>query len=474
MSDRREEPEHEHERERESERERERRAEGAARVADGAAPVSRRAALVRASVALALALSAAGLWVRGRRRSLRLATGVEDGTFFALGRAVARSLSGSNIRLELLNTGGSVENVELLRAQRAELALVSSAVPAAEGVSLLCPLGDEFAQLVVRSSLGVRSPADLAGKRVSVGPPRSGTRYAALSVLSHFGVDERSFQPAELSPMAALHAFERGELDAVFILAPVRDAVVARLLARGDCELLSLGSPDETGSALDGICANAPSFQRAVIPLIAYGRSPAHAVGTIRASTYLLARNTLSESDAARVTEAIFRDKVSLARVDPSLSRLNEQFDRGALTYPLHVGADQYYRRAEPSFLERYADPISLGMSVLAVLWSAMNALRTARHRARLHRLDDVHRECAELEVRSRRARTQRERRAVYDDADALRTRVFDQLVAGKFVADDAFRVLILRLDALIARNDDVPGMSLAPVALPEEPPVER
>jgi hypothetical protein len=83
--------------------------------------------------------------------------------------------------------------------------------------------------------------------------------------------------------------------------------------------------------------------------------------------------------------------------------------------------------------------------------------------------LDDVHRECASLEQRSREARTKADRRSVYEDADALRTKVFDQLVAGNFVADDAFRVLVLRLDALIARNDDVPGMALAPVPLQAE-----
>lgn len=428
---------------------------------------SRRRVLVGASITAAIAASIAVGYASRRGRTLRLATGVADGTFYALGRALQRSVSGSDVSLSLLNTGGSEENLALLQSGRAELAFASSAVPAVEGVSLLCPLGDELAHIVVRTAAGVRSPTDLVGKRISVGPLRSGTRLAALAVLSHFGLTERSFHAVALSPTAAKEAFVRGELDAVFLLSPLRDPFVDAMLARGDCELLSLGAPDEVGSALDGICASAPSFQRAVIPLLSYGTTPTRAVGTVRGTTYLLARNSLSDSAVARVTEMIFRDKVRLSRVDPSLARMSEQFDRGVVTYPIHVGADQYLRRAEPSFIERYSDPISLAMSLVAVAWSGMNALRTARQRARLHRLDDVHRECAELELRSRDARTHEERRRVYEGADELRMRVFDQLVAGKFVADDAFRVLVLRLDALIARNDGVPGMALAPVPLP-------
>lgn len=420
--------------------------------------------------ALVGALTIAAIAVNSRRkRTLRLATGVADGTFYALGRALQRSLDGSDVALTLLNTGGSEENLSLLQSGRAEIAFASSAVPAVEGVSLLCPLGDELAHIIVRTSAGVRSPTDLIGKRISVGPLRSGTRLAAMAVLAHFGLNERSFRAVSLSPTAAKEAFVRGDLDAVFLLSPLRDPMVDVMLARGDCELLSLGAPEEVGSALDGICASAPSFQRAVIPVLSYGTTPTRAVGTVRGTTYLLARNSLSDSAVARVTEMIFRDKVRLARVDPSLARMSEQFDRGVVTYPIHVGADQYLRRSEPSFIERYSDPISLAMSLVALAWSGMNALRTARQRARLHRLDDVHRECAALELRSRDARTVDERRSVYEGADELRMRVFDQLVAGKFVADDAFRVLVLRLDALIARNDGVPGMALAPVPLPSQ-----
>jgi TRAP transporter TAXI family solute receptor len=431
---------------------------------------TRRAALIAAVSAVAVTVASAVLY-RRQRSLVRLATGVRDGTFFALGNALSRAIQASvpDVRFEVIATEGSVENLEMLESGRAEMAFASSAVPAIEGVSLVCPLGDEIAHLIVRKSLEIRSPSDLRGRAVSVGPERSGTRFAALSVLSHFGLDTSSVRALALSPNAAKAAFERGEVDAVFWLSPIRDAVAEALLSRGDAELLSLGAPEEVGSALDGICTNAPSFQRAVIPVLAYGTMPPRPIGTVKGTTYLLARNTLSESVVAKITEAIFKDKVGLSRIDGSLSRMNEAFDRGSVTYPIHTGADQYFRRDAPSLIERYSDPISLAMSVLAVLWSAMNALRTARQRARLHRLDDVHRECAALEQRSRDAKTKADRRSVYEDADALRTRVFDQLVAGNFVADDAFRVLVLRLDALIARNDDVPGMALAPVPLQAE-----
>lgn len=427
--------------------------------------VTRRAALSLGALAVALT-AGAFIWRRKTQAVLRLATGVADGTFHTLGQAIERTAASGGTRMQVVTTLGSVQNVEMLRARTADLALVSSVIPAVEGVSMLCPLGDEYAHLIVRKSLQISSPSELRGKRISVGPPRSGTRFAGLSVLSHFGLTEQSIQMLALSPVAAQQAFERGEADAVFLLCTLHDPVVAALLARGDCALLSLGIPEQVGSSLDGICASATGLQRGVIPVFAYGLAPAQVIGTVRGTTYLLARDDLSDSLVARVTELIFHDKVGLSRIDPSLSRMSEQFDRASAPYPVHIGADQYFRRDAPSLVERYSDAISLAFSALAVLWSGVSAWRSARQRARLHRLDDVHRECGELEVRSRQVKTRAERRAVYESADALRTRVYDSLVAGNFIADDAFRVLVLRLDALIARNDDIPGMALSPHSL--------
>lgn len=427
---------------------------------------TRRTALALGALAIALGAGAV-VWSRNTQDALRLATGVADGTSHALGQAIQRATTAlRGARIDVLPTLGSVQNIEMLEARTADLALVSSALPAGKGVSMLCPLGDEYVHLIVRKSLQIKNPVELAGKRVSLGPPSSGTRHAGLSVLSHFGLTEQSIQMLPLSPHAAQQAFERGEADAVFLLCTLPDPVAAALLARGDCELLSLGIPEQAGSSLEGICASVPGLQRAVIPVFVYGSAPPQAIGTVRGTTYLLAREDLPDSLVARVTEQIFRNKVELSRIDPSLARMSEEFDRASALYPVHVGADQYFRRDAPTLVERYSDAISLAFSALAVLWSGLRAFHSARQRTRLHRLEDVHRECAELELRSREVQSRGERRAVYDSADALRTRVFDALVAGNFIADEAFRVLVLRLDALIARNDDIPGMALSPHAL--------
>ncbi|MDP3278706.1 MAG: TAXI family TRAP transporter solute-binding subunit [Deltaproteobacteria bacterium] len=416
----------------------------------------------RAALALGLsALTGAGaLWYSRRKQVVRLGTGVRDGSFFALGRTLQTVISrrAPNIQIEVISTGGSLENLALLRAGRVDLAFASSAVPPVEGLSLLTPMGDELAHILVRKSLAITDPSGLAGHAVSVGPEQSGTRYAALRILAHFGLTPGRFRPLALSPHAAEAAFAAGTVDAVFILGALRDPAVDRMLDRDDITLLSLGASDTAGSALDGLCSDAPGFERSVIPVLAYGAAPTTPIGTVRGTTYLLGRDALDPSLCASITESVFLEKVALARIDPSLARLSETFDRSAIAYPIHPGADRYFRRDAPTFLERYADPISLGMSLLAVLWSGANALRTAAQRTRLHRMDDVHREVTELEERARTASEQSGATniivSVHSDADTLRTRVFDQLVEGRFVADDAFRVLVLRLDGLIARCD--------------------
>src|SRR5262249_5981223 len=87
---------------------------------------------------------------------------------------------------------------------------------------------------------GLTSPARLRGRRVSVGPTRSGTEAVAKSLLREYGVEDGPLLE-NLHNVEAGRRLERGELDAVFFVTSYRDPVVLELLGRGDVHLLGLG-----------------------------------------------------------------------------------------------------------------------------------------------------------------------------------------------------------------------------------------
>lgn len=317
--------------------------------------------------------------------AVRIATGQRGGTFLPLGETLARGFAADvhGTEFSALESPGSVASVEMLGRGEAELALLSNHVAGATGLELVAPLYEETLQVVVRRDAGITRPLQLAGRRIGVGPAGSGTESIADAVLLHFGIGGDAFDRRNLSVVDAVAA-----LDAAFIVAGMRTPAVDGLLARGDMRLLSLGEPGKVGSALEGIKLDAPFFSVTAIPEHAYGAEPTTAIGTISVHALLVARADLDEDLVFAITESLYSHKVELAQQERLLSHLSERYDPALSPYPLHAGADRYYRRDEPTLVQRYLNEISLAITIGALLWSAISGLRAARQQARRNRIE--------------------------------------------------------------------------------------
>ena len=165
----------------------------------------------------------------GATHHVAIATGQRDGNYYRFTNAVAAVSAGSGITIDLVNSGGSVENVQLLTSGRVDFALVQSdiAVRAARGhqpfvdpipnVRLVLPLFTEAVHVLVRSDLFVFTVGDLKGKIVSVGPEGSGTEVTARAVLEASGaaLEEIQVRHSEMNQIAVDLAHD--SIDAAFI-----------------------------------------------------------------------------------------------------------------------------------------------------------------------------------------------------------------------------------------------------------------
>lgn len=333
-----------------------------------------------------------------RGGEVRIATGQRGGTFLPLGETLARGFGADvdGTTFTAIESPGSVASVEMLARGEAELALLSNHVAGASGLQLVAPLYQETLQVVVRRGSGIARPLDLAGRKISVGPEGSGTESIADAVLHHFGLTTEHFDRRNMTVVDAVAALEDGTIDAAFVVGGMRTPAVDGLLARGDMALLSLGEPGKVGSALEGIKLDAPFFTVTAIPEHAYGREPTTAIGTISVHALLVASADLDEDLVFAITESLHSHKVELAQQERLLSHLSETYDAQLSPYPVHPGADRYYRRDEPSLLQRYINEISLGITIAALLWSGISGLRAARRQARRNRIEhhyaEIHR----------------------------------------------------------------------------------
>jgi uncharacterized protein len=417
--------------------------------------MNRRSLLTLAAIALALLVAFAINRRTQRKIPLRIATGQRGGTFLPLGQSLASAFVADNPRLSptVLESPGSNASVEMIERGEVDIALVSSNSRPGEHVNLIVPLYMETLQIVVRRSANIATPGDLAGKKVSIGPSGSGTETIAWQVMQHFGLARDKVQAQNITLLEAVDALEKGTLDAAFIVSGVRASAAARLLSRNDMDLLSLGDPDRKGSALEGIGVDAPYLIPAVIPEFLYGSVPAKPVGTIGVRALLVARKDLDEDLVHDLAQSLFAAKVKLAEKEQMLARLTEKFDPAESPFPLHPGADRFFRRDEPSLIARYSDQISLAITVGALLWSAFAALRAWRRSTQKGRIETYFEHLAALTLRVREASSDDDRAATLKDIRALEARALGELAAERLEAGPAFRVL---QEGLRTLEDDV------------------
>lgn len=388
-----------------------------------------------------VALVGMGSQQRGKHGPLRLATGAQGGTAQPFGEQLARAIGDHGLPIETVETAGGWENVAVVDRGDAELALAFNDAPGGERVRTIAPLYESVLHAVVRGASGITSVATMRGKRVAIGPAGSGTEGVTSELLRHVGLDPaKDLSALRMAHADAATALEKGEIDAAFVLAAPPTSSVARMLRVPGAALLALGTLGPDGT-IDGLRASLPFLGSARIAAGTYGDAPPVALGTLGCDTLLVARDTVPESEVHDVTAELFASKSELALREPALAGLTEHFDAVALRFPLHPGAARYYRRDEPAFIQRWADTISLGLTVAVMVWSAVAAWRSQRQHARRRRVDAYYMEVQAAAEDADAATSKEELAKVRKRLHAVRRKAFLELSANRLAADESFTI---------------------------------
>jgi TRAP transporter TAXI family solute receptor len=386
-----------------------------------------------------------GFWLLLRPPSfpsrLRIGRGVDGGTWAELGSGLSRLLEDRlpDVRVEAERTEGSVDNVARLESREIDLAFLQNDTRADPSVRMITPFYDNILHIVVRADADppIAEFTDLHGRRVAVGAPRSGTLMAARALLDHFGIESTE---KTLDTEDSIDAFRNGQVDAVFVFAALPGSPLGDLLEDG--RLLSLGVPGGVGTVAEGFCVTNPAFQPAVIPTKTYGASPPEAVGAISVKTILACRADLDPYLVYEIVRIVFAGKLELADSHPVAMRLRESFDPSTLNFSLHEGAATWFRRKDPPFYVRYADPLSLAFSIFLAAVSGLYALRQWIRRRRKNRIDAYYIEVGEVAAQIREA-SRDALRSLQARLDDIRRRAFEDLVRERVGADATFNIFL-------------------------------
>jgi hypothetical protein len=318
---------------------------------------------------------------------------------------------------------------------------------------LIASLFEEALHILVSRDLAdeVTHVRDLDGRRVSLGGATSGTRQVAEHVLAHFEVT-----PAEdrrLDPVQALELLRRGRLDAVFLLTAVPSRAIAELAGDDVVRFVSLGDAGVVGTEADALALVFPRLHATVVPRGTYGRLPRAPVKTLGVEAQLLGQEGLDDDFVYRLVGTLLTKRSRLddpARGSTLGSRLREIYTPGTARLPYHLGAIAYYERLQPSFVVEYAEPMSLGLTLIVGVWSASVALRQWVRRRRKDRVDLYYVEVVQDAPRLDSA-TADELLARRERLVAVRARAFTDLVAERLEADESFVILQNHIDSELA-----------------------
>jgi TRAP transporter TAXI family solute receptor len=177
-------------------------------------------------------------------KKIVLATGQAGGVYDSFGREYAKRLSALGLKVELVNTAGSVDNFRRVIAGKADVAFAQSGTyqvvtDLEHKVTGLAAIYYEPLWIFVRRGIRIEDKIPYRTGSISVGPKGSGTEAVAKDILAEQGYDVASPAIVNLTSVDARRELIAGKLDAAFFVTSYRDPGIMELMRRKDLELTS-------------------------------------------------------------------------------------------------------------------------------------------------------------------------------------------------------------------------------------------
>ncbi len=293
-----------------------------------------------------------------QQKFITVGTGGVTGVYYAAGGAICRLVNKDRakhgIRCSVESTGGSVFNVNTIKAGELDLGFAQSDVQynASKGAGNFKDAGaygdlravfsvhPEPFTVVARKEAGVKAFADFKGKRFNVGNPGSGTRASLEELLVATGGKLGDFSLAsELKADEHGPALCDGKIDGFFYGVGHPSANIQDPTTSCGALLVSI-----TGPAVDKLVADKPYYAKATIPggLYPNNPNPTQTYGVL--ATVVTSAKAPAES-VYQVVKAVFDNFDEFKKLHPALANLKpENMVTDGLSAPLHEGALRYYK----------------------------------------------------------------------------------------------------------------------------------
>jgi TRAP transporter TAXI family solute receptor len=332
---------------------------------------------------------------------LTIATGKKGGDYYGFAQTLADATAKyqPNIQLKVVETSGSLENMQLLDQKKVDLAMVQNDTPTQPSARIVALLYSELFHLIAAENSGIKTVPDLKGKRLAVPVRGTGSYHSFEMLMEHYGLKPRDFKLVELSPAEANEGLRKGEVDAIFRSLALGNSLTRDLLQTTRAELV----PVDQAAAMK---ISRPYLEETIIPKGAYRGDPPipdRDLPTVGVQSALLTNQDVSPELIREITSLLFDRRYDLAAKNQLFANISHPDSDKSLGLPLHPGAQAYYDREKPDFVVANADFIALVMSVVMLFGSWLWDWRYRLGEKQKNRADRYNLEIVTLTERVRR-----------------------------------------------------------------------
>lgn len=288
---------------------------------------------------------------------LTIGSGATTGVYFPVATGMAKLVNDANVglRANARSTGGSVANINAIAAGEFEMALAQNDIAyyayqgccitafdgkPVKGIRALAALYPEVVHIVARADAGIRTVADLKGKRVVVGDVGSGTEQNARQILEAYGLRfEDLGQAIRVSATQGIQLVQDRRADALFYTVGLGASAIQQLALTTPIALVAV----DLGK-VGAIAKKYPFYVGFNIPGGTY-KGVDVTTPTVAVQAMLIASEKLSPDAVYRFMKAVFADQGAFKKIHPNLERFFD-LSRAArgLPIPLHPGAERFYK----------------------------------------------------------------------------------------------------------------------------------
>lgn len=293
------------------------------------------------------------------------------------------------LRIKVLNTKDSSQNISILNKQKVDLATIRSDTPVVANIRMVADLFPDYFQIIAGDKTQIFNITDLKNKTVAI--PAFGTDEfrSFWAVADHYDISATAVNWKSMPFVTAGNKLLSGEIDAIFTVRSLRDRLILNLyedasLKHKNLKLIEI-------EQAEAISVKRPFLKSRTIPKGTYsGAPPAPSRDIISTSVTrtLVSRQDVDPEVIKELTKILFENRLDLViRFSLASAIQKPNLDMGT-SVPLHEGAENYYNRNEPSFLQENAEPIALMITIAAMVGSALIALRSKLMSGQKNRMD--------------------------------------------------------------------------------------